>query len=392
MMWALIADWLRPGFVLFSGVVFFMCTGVLSPREALAGFANEGMITVGLLFLISEGVRRSDALGHLVKWLLPSERGITVRKGYLRILPTIASVSAFLNNTPVVVVFIPIIKQWARKSGLAVRKFLIPLSYAAMLGGMCTLIGTSTNLVVHGMMLDAGFEGFTMFELGKVGGCIALVGGLYLIFFGDKRLPGDTPNEETVRNEEPSRLVEAVLGPRFPGINRPFGEFDFKSHYGAEIRAVRRNGVEIEELDKAVFRAGDTLVLDTDGSFIETWGESRVFLMLSNGSEHRPACPRWKKCLALGLLVIMIAGATFGRDRGGGVGGFVCVSVPACTWPSGSLPAVSAWPRLACAAWRMAWPLRTMRCAGPMRPYVATVMEPSPHRKRPSVAGVKVTA
>ena len=311
MLGALIADWLRPGFVLFSGVVFFMCTGILSPQEALAGFANEGMITVGLLFLISEGVRRSDALGHLVKWLLPAQHGMSVRKGYLRILPSIVSVSAFLNNTPVVVVFIPIIKQWARKSGLAVRKFLIPLSYAAILGGMCTLIGTS-HLVVHGMMLDAGVEGFTMFELGKVGGCIALVGGLYLIFFGDKRLPGDTPDEETARNEEPTHLVEAVLGPRFPGINHPFGEFDFKSHYGAEIRAVRRNGVEIEELDKAVFRAGDTLVLDTDGSFIETWGESRVFLMLSNGSEHRPACPRWKKWLALGLLVIMIAGATFG--------------------------------------------------------------------------------
>lgn len=85
MMGALIADWLRPGFVLFSGVVFFMCTGILSPHEALAGFSNEGMITVGLLFLISEGVRRSDALGHLVKWLLPARRGMSVRKGYLRL-------------------------------------------------------------------------------------------------------------------------------------------------------------------------------------------------------------------------------------------------------------------------------------------------------------------
>ncbi len=114
--------------MLFSGVVLFMCTGILSPREALAGFANEGVITVGLLFLVSEGIRRCDALGHLVKWLLPADPRMTVRKGYLRILPTIASVSAFLNNTPVVVVFIPIIKQWARRTGLAVRKFLIPLS------------------------------------------------------------------------------------------------------------------------------------------------------------------------------------------------------------------------------------------------------------------------
>ena len=312
MMGLLIADRLRPGFVLFSGVVLFMCTGILSPREALAGFANEGVITVGLLFLVSEGIRRCDALGHLVKWLLPADPRMTVRKGYLRILPTIASVSAFLNNTPVVVVFIPIIKQWARRTGLAVRKFLIPLSYAAILGGMCTLIGTSTNLVVHGMMLDEGFEGFTMFELGKVGVCIAAVGLLYLIFFGNKRLPDDTALEEQSDLEEQRREVEAVLGPRFPGINRNFSEFDFRHRYGAEIRAVRRGGVELKALDEVVFRAGDTLVLETDGRFIERWGDSRAFLMLSNGSEHRPVSPRWKKWLALFLLVIMIGGATFG--------------------------------------------------------------------------------
>lgn len=311
MMGMLIADWLRPGFVLFSGVVLFMCTGILTPREALAGFGNEGMITVALLFLVSEGVRRSDALGHLVKWLLPVRRDMTVRKGYLRILPTIAAVSAFLNNTPVVVVFIPIIKQWARRTGLAVRKFLIPLSYAAILGGMCTLIGTSTNLVVHGMMLDEGFEGFSMFELGKVGGCIAVVGLLYMILLGNRRLPDDSTLEEQPRAEESGCEVEAVLGPRFPGINRTFAEFDFRSHYGAGIRSVRRGGEELP-LESVIFRAGDTLVLETDGTFIERWGDSRVFLMLSNGSEHRPACPRWKKWLALALLVVMIAGATFG--------------------------------------------------------------------------------
>ena len=234
-----------------------------------------------------------------------------MRKGYLRILPTIVAVSAFLNNTPVVVVFIPIIKQWARRTGLAVRKFLIPLSYAAILGGMCTLIGTSTNLVVHGMMLDEGFAGFSMFELGKVGGCIAVVGLLYMILLGNRRLPDDSTLEEQPRTEESGREVEAVLGPRFPGINRTFAEFDFRSHYGAGIRSVRRGGEELPP-ESVIFRAGDTLVLETDGTFIDRWGDSRVFLMLSNGSEHRPVCPRWKKWLALALLVVMIAGATFG--------------------------------------------------------------------------------
>lgn len=84
-------------------------------------------------------------------------------------LPTIAFISAFLNNTPVVVIFAPIIKRWAESVKLPATKFLIPLSYVTILGGICTLIGTSTNLVVHGMILEAGYEGFTMFELGKVG-------------------------------------------------------------------------------------------------------------------------------------------------------------------------------------------------------------------------------
>lgn len=223
-------DRLRPGLVLFSVVVLFMCTGILTPEEVLAGFGNKGVITVALLFLVSEGVRRSDALGHLVGRLLPEKRSMNVRQGYVRILPAIASVSAFLNNTPVVVVFIPIIKQWARRTGLPLRKFLIPLSYAAILGGMCTLIGTSTNLVIQGMMLEAGFEGFTMFELGKVGVFIVLAGTLYMIFFAAKRLPGESfsNGEEYPARKEESRIVEAVLGPpvsrhqpHIPGVRFP---------------------------------------------------------------------------------------------------------------------------------------------------------------------------
>ena len=216
----LVADRLRPGLVLFSIVVLFMCAGIVTPEEVLAGFGNKGVITVALLFLVSEGVRRSNALGHLVERLLPKKKSMTIRRGYVRILPTIASVSAFLNNTPVVVVFIPIIKQWASRTGLPLRKFLIPLSYASILGGMCTLIGTSTNLVVHGMMLEAGLEGFTMFELGKVGAFIAVAGMFYMIFFAAKCLPGENISngeEYSARNEE-SRIVEAVLGPRHQPI------------------------------------------------------------------------------------------------------------------------------------------------------------------------------
>ena len=170
---ALIWDRMRPGMVLLSVVVVFLCIGILTPKEMLEGFSNRGMITVGMLFLVSEGIRQSGALGKLIKRLLP-EGKTTVFKAQLRMLPPISFISAFLNNTPVVVIFAPIIQRWAKQVKLPATKFLIPLSYVTILGGMCTLIGTSTNLVVHGMILEAGYKGFTMFELGKVGIFIAI--------------------------------------------------------------------------------------------------------------------------------------------------------------------------------------------------------------------------
>lgn len=144
---ALVLDKMRPGMVLFSVVVLFLCAGILTPKEMLEGFSNKGMMTVAMLFLVSEGIRQSGALGQVIKKLLPQGK-TTVFKAQFRMLPTIAFISAFLNNTPVVVIFAPIIKRWAESVKLPATKFLIPLSYVTILGGICTLIGTSTNLVV----------------------------------------------------------------------------------------------------------------------------------------------------------------------------------------------------------------------------------------------------
>ena len=154
---ALIKDRMRPGLILLSGAVVFLCAGILSPSEMVEGFANKGMITVAMLFLVSEGVRRSGLLEKLLLKLLP-KKDAGIRKVQLRMIPVIAFISAFLNNTPVVVIFAPMIKRWAERMRLPATKLLIPLSYATILGGMCTLIGTSTNLVVHGMVIESGLD------------------------------------------------------------------------------------------------------------------------------------------------------------------------------------------------------------------------------------------
>ncbi len=310
MLTALATDKMRPGMILFSAVVVFLCTGILSPKELLAGFSNKGMITVALLFLVSEGIRQSGALTQFIKKLLPQEK-TSVLKAQLRILPTITVISAFLNNTPVVVIFAPIIKRWANYLKLPATYFLIPLSYATILGGICTLIGTSTNLVVHSMIEDAGMKGFGMFELGKVGIFIALAGIIYLLLFSTRLLPPDRPENLSEDDKKPStyHLVEAILGARFPGINKRISEFDFQRHYGAEIKEIRRNGHTYNDISKLRFREGDTLLLLADDSFIKTWGESSVFLMLANGKDYEPAGKK-KRWFALSLLIFMITGAT----------------------------------------------------------------------------------
>ena len=314
---ALIMDKMRPGMVLFTVVVLFLCTGILSPKEMLEGFSNKGMITVAMLFLVSEGIRQSGALGQVIKKLLPQGK-TTVFKAQLRMLPTISFISAFLNNTPVVVIFAPIIKRWAESVKLPATKFLIPLSYVTILGGICTLIGTSTNLVVHGMILEAGYEGFTMFELGKVGVFIAVAGIIYLFLFSSKLLPD--VRTDTVHTPEDAEehgalhRIEIVLGARFPGINKRLGDFDFRRHYGAEIIEIKRSGQSFSKnLSKTYLRENDTLVVMADDSFVEAWGESSAFMLLANGKDTEPVPGKKKRWLALALLILMIAGATVGE-------------------------------------------------------------------------------
>lgn len=312
---ALVLDKMRPGMVLFSVVVLFLCAGILTPKEMLEGFSNKGMMTVAMLFLVSEGIRQSGALGQVIKKLLPQGK-TTVFKAQFRMLPTIA--------------FISFSKQYSGGCYLCshyqalgrickIACYQVPYTpFLTILGGICTLIGTSTNLVVHGMILEAGYEGFTMFELGKVGIFVAIAGILYLFAFSSRLLP-DVRTDAVKLDEEPEEhgdlhRVEAVLGARFPGINKKLGDFNFKRHYGAEVKEIKRSGQSIVgNLENEYLREGDTLVVMADDSFVKTWGESSVFVLLANGKDTEPVPGKGKRWFALVLLILMIVGATVGE-------------------------------------------------------------------------------
>jgi di/tricarboxylate transporter len=179
--------------VFLGGTGLLMILGILDPPEALAGFSSSGVVTVGVLYVVVSGLIETGALHWISARVLGQPT--STRRAQSRVMFPVFILSGFLNNTPVVAMFIPAILQWARKIGHSASKFMIPLSFASILGGMCTLIGTSTNLVVNGLFqAHTGGDGLGMFEITRLGLPCAVIGLLYLLIFSKKLLP---KNERT---------------------------------------------------------------------------------------------------------------------------------------------------------------------------------------------------
>ena len=138
--------------ILLAGLSFLLITGVVSPDAALSGFSNEGMLTVAALYVVAAALRETGAIQYITQIIMGDIK--TVRRAQARIMAPVMIMSAFMNNTPIVASFIPALEHWSRKTGIPVSKILIPLSYAAILGGTCTLIGTSTNLILNGLLIS----------------------------------------------------------------------------------------------------------------------------------------------------------------------------------------------------------------------------------------------
>ena len=137
-------------FVFVGGLGVLLVSGVLDAKSALSGFSAPGMITIGMLYVVVAGLQETGGLSWISHHVLGFPKG--ARRAQLRMLTPVMSLSAFLNNTPVVAMFIPVVTEWCRRLRIPSSRMLIPLSYAAIFGGICTLIGTSTNLVVNTMV------------------------------------------------------------------------------------------------------------------------------------------------------------------------------------------------------------------------------------------------
>jgi di/tricarboxylate transporter len=185
-------------------VVSLVITGVITPEEGVAGFSNKATVTVAFMFVLSAALLKTGAMQHVAQRLSDTFRN-RFKMGMVLMMVLIAAISAFINNTPVVAVFIPVVIQIAHASGQSPSKMLIPLSFASIFGGCCTLIGTSTNILVSGIAEKQGLPGFSMFEMLPLGLVFLAVGIAYMIFPGlnilpDKRLNKDLKEKFRMRD------------------------------------------------------------------------------------------------------------------------------------------------------------------------------------------------
>ncbi len=236
----LVTDRAPPDVACLGGLAVLLLTGTISVSDGLSGFSNEGVLTIAALYVVAAGLYRSGGVALITRRLFSPVGGL--RRAIARLtLPTALS-SAFLNNTPIVALLIPGTSEWARNNGIDPARLLIPLSYAAILGGTCTLIGTSTNLVVDGMLRETGHQGMSFFAIGAVGLPVALAGIAFLLLLGPWLLPREKRDTE-IFPAVSLFTTEVVLPPESPHVGKTLGEITLGEMEGLAPIAISRKGV-----------------------------------------------------------------------------------------------------------------------------------------------------
>jgi di/tricarboxylate transporter len=255
----LIATRVAPDVLFMVALTVLLVTGVSAPAEAFAGFANEGVLTVAVLYIVVSGLRETGGVQRISRILLGRPRNLTGAQ--IRLTAPVAFFSAFLNNTPIVAMLIPAVRDWAKTHELPVSKLMMPLSFAAMLGGMCTLVGTSPILVAHGLLIERRGFGLGFFEIAWVGMPVAIVGLAFMVATSRWLLP-DRRQDEVPFGDPREYTVEMTVDGTGPLVGKSVAESGLADESGLQLIEIHRDG----EFYPAVspeqrLHAGDRLVL-----------------------------------------------------------------------------------------------------------------------------------
>jgi di/tricarboxylate transporter len=264
-----------PDFLFWGGLLTLVICGVVPPSSALAGFANPAVLTIGALFVVAAGLNSTGVLDWIGNRLLGTAK--TANSALRRLTSSVVVLSAFINNTPVVAMFVPVVLDWCRKRGVSPSRILIPLSYLTILGGVCTLIGTSTNVVTNGLLKEeqaiaeaeqryspafrAQLQDMTLFEIGQVGIPCAAIGMLYLLLLGRRFLPERTGLADIFDAERREYLVEMQVQSHCHLIGKTVEDAGLRHLRGLFLIEIDRNDEVITPVaPQDVIRDGDQLV------------------------------------------------------------------------------------------------------------------------------------
>lgn len=233
--------------------------GFIDTEDAIGVFSNSAVVTIGAMLVISAALVRTGVLEALTAWIMALAQG-RPQLAVTAILGGTLALSAFVNTTPVVIIMLPLMASLAAAIGIANRKLLIPLSYAAILGGTCTLLGTSTNLLVDGIAREQGEPPFGIFEITPVGIVAAVTGLAWLALAGKRLLPGGE-GERQAATTRPDILSEVAIGPDFPNLGKDYATHNAFLPRGVNIVGVFRKGAKLahDEVDVQC-AAGDVVV------------------------------------------------------------------------------------------------------------------------------------
>ena len=291
-------EWLPYDLVALLLILVLGLSGVLTPSEALAGFANPAVVTVGAMFILAAGVLRTGALAFVERRIAEVAGSYTAL--LLLTMLLVGAASAFVNSTPVVVVFLPVLLGIANERGLLPSRLLMPISYAAILGGTCTLIGTSTNILVSELVAELGAPPIQIFELTPAGLIFAAIGLVYVLIAGPRLLPRVATVTSTLGLDQKRHYVSEIrVGADSDLVGKPLRKTIAERFPRLQILDIVRGGVSLWTVPPPVLiQVGDCLVVRGDlNTLLEVHQDERVELL--------PGLPR--KSLKFNLREMMLA-------------------------------------------------------------------------------------